>query len=121
MNNKNLNLGTPLLQGSSHAVMPSLGHGTGLLYRERETPARAPINIQGIGGSQIRQKPLSGQLRKGNWSYSLCNIEPLKPRISNMYIWGLGENRGVHGKLALRLLRHKTTNTGAHKINRATE
>ena len=121
MNNKNLNLGTPLLQGSSHAVMPSLGHGTGLPYRERETPARAPIYIQGIGGSQIRQKPFSGQLRKGNWSYSLCNIEPLKPRISNMYIWGLGENRGVHGKLALRLLRHKTKNAGAHKINRATE
>ena len=84
MNNKNLNLGTPLLQGGSHAVMPSLGHGTGLLYRERETPARAPINLS-----------------------------PYNPE----YSWGLGENRGVHGKLALRLLRHKTTNTGAHKIN----
>jgi len=45
MNKKNLNLGTPLLQGGSHAVMPSLGHGTGLPYRERETPARAPINL----------------------------------------------------------------------------
>ena len=92
MNNKNLNLGTPLLQGGSHAVMPSLGHGTGLPYREGETPARAPINS-----------------------------EPLQPRMSNVYVWGLGENRGVHGKRALRLLRHKTTNTGAHKINRATE
>jgi len=68
-------------------VMPSLGHGTGLPYREGETPARAPINN-----------------------------EPLKPRMSNVYVWGLGENRGVHGKLALRLLRHKTKNTGAHKI-----
>ena len=81
MNKQNLNLGSPLSQGGSHAVMPSLGHGTGLPYREGETPARAPINIQGIGGSQIRQKPLSGQLRKGNWSYSLCSIEPLKPRV----------------------------------------
>ena len=68
--------------------------------------------------SQIRQKPLSGQLLiEGNWSHSLPKFEPLKPRISNMYVWGLGENRGVHGKRALRLLRHKTTNTGAHKIN----
>ena len=64
---QNLNLGTPLSQGGSHAVMPSLGHGTGLPYREGETPARAPINN-----------------------------EPLKPRTSNVYVWGLGENRGVH-------------------------
>ena len=42
----NLNLGTPLSQGGSHAVMPSLGHGTGLPYREGETPARAPINSE---------------------------------------------------------------------------
>jgi len=25
-----------------------------------------------VSGSQIRQKPLSGQLRKGNWSHSLA-------------------------------------------------
>jgi len=40
-------------------------------------------------------------------------VSPYNPE----YSWGLGENRGVHGKRALRLLRHKTTNTGAHKIN----
>ncbi len=29
-----------------------------------------------MGGSQIRKKPLSGQLRKGNWSQSQKKIYP---------------------------------------------
>jgi hypothetical protein len=46
---QNLNLETPLLRGDSHAVMPSLGHGTGLSYRERETPES--VSIGGLGCS----------------------------------------------------------------------
>ena len=49
MNKQNLNLETPLLRGNSHAVMPSLGHGTGLSYRERETPES--VSIEGLGCS----------------------------------------------------------------------
>ena len=51
MNKQNLNLETPLLRGDSHAVMPSLGHGTGLSYRERETPES--VSIEGLGCSGI--------------------------------------------------------------------
>ena len=51
MNKQNLNLETPLLLGDSNAVMPSLGHGNGLSYRERETPES--VSIGGLGCSGI--------------------------------------------------------------------
>ena len=51
MNKQSLKLETPLLWGDSNAVMPSLGHGTGLLHRERETPES--VSIEGLGCSGI--------------------------------------------------------------------
>ena len=104
-------------------MKPSHGHNERLLHRERETlasvfnerawlfprnsestPAPSPCNIQGIGGSQIRQKPLSGQLRKGNWSYSLFNLSLYNPEcLMSVHLGSRREPRWprvVHPKVA---------------------
>ena len=108
MNKQNLNLETPLLWGDSNAVMPSLGHGTGLSYRERETPES--VSIEGLGCSgKVGVAPAlwtaMKRLMPSPLNLSLYNPESL------MSIFGVSERTEVSTEGALQgcfVVKHKT-------------
>ena len=110
MNKQNLKLETPLLWGDSNAVMPSLGHGTGLLHRERETPES--VSIEGLGCSGIAGavgvpalQTMNKHLMPSPLYLSLYNPESL------MSIFGVSERTEVSTESALQgcfVVKHKT-------------
>ena len=115
---QNLNLETPLLWGDSNAVMPSLGHGTGLLHRERETPES--VSIEGLGCSGVEGavgvpalQTMNKHLMPSPLYLSLYNPESL------MSMFGVSERTEVSTESALQgCFSHKTQITEAHRFNR---
>ena len=110
MNKQNLNLETPLLRGDRNAVMPSLGHGNGLSYRERETPESVSIGglgcfgIVGAVGVPALQTAMK-RLMPSPLNLSLYNPESL------MSIFGVSERTEVSTESALQgcfVVKHKT-------------
>jgi len=100
MNKQNLNLETPLLRGDSHAVMPSLGHGTGLSYRERETSESVSIGGLGCSGKVgavgvPAYQTMNKHLMPSPLNLSLYNLEYL------MSIFGVSERTEVSTEGAL--------------------
>jgi len=108
MNKQNLNLETPLLWGDSNAVMPSLGHGTGLLHRERETPESVSIGGLGCSGKVGVAPALWTAMKRlmpSPLNLSLYNPESL------MSIFGVSERTEVSTESALQgcfVVKHKT-------------
>ena len=108
MNKQNLNLETPLLRGDSNAVMPSLGHGTGLLHRERETPESVSIGGLGCSGKVGVAPALWTAMKRlmpSPLNLSLYNPESL------MSIFGVSERTEVSTESALQgcfVVKHKT-------------
>jgi len=109
MNKQNLNLETPLLRGDRNAVMPSLGHGNGLSYRERETPESVSIGGLGCPLERVGVAPAlwtaMKRLMPSPLNLSLYNPESL------MSIFGVSERTEVSTESALQgcfVVKHKT-------------
>jgi len=108
MNKQNLNLETPLLRGDRNAVMPSLGHGNGLSYRERETPESVSIGGLGCSGKVGVAPALWTAMKRlmpSPLNLSLYNPESL------MSIFGVSERTEVSTESALQgcfVVKHKT-------------
>ena len=108
MNKQNLNLETPLLRGDRNAVMPSLGHGNGLSYRERETPESVSIGGLGCSGKVGVVPALWTAMKRlmpSPLNLSLYNPESL------MSIFGVSERTEVSTESALQgcfVVKHKT-------------
>ena len=105
---QNLNLETPLLRGDRNAVMPSLGHGNGLSYRERETPESVSIGGLGCSGKVGVAPALWTAMKRlmpSPLNLSLYNPESL------MSIFGVSERTEVSTESALQgcfVVKHKT-------------
>ena len=116
MNKQNLNLETPLLRGDRNAVMPSLGHGNGLSYRERETPESVSIGGLGCSGKVGVIPALWTAMKRlmpSPLNLSLYNPESL------MSIFGVSERTEVATGCAPQgCFLRKTQNSEAHRFNR---
>ena len=91
---QNLNLETPLLRGDSNAVMPSLGHGTGLSYRERETPESVSIGGLGCSGKVGAVEVPAYQTMNKHLTPSPLNLSLYNPEYL-MSIFGVSERTEV--------------------------
>ena len=118
MNKQNLNLETPLLRGDSHAVMPSLGHGTGLSYRERETPESVSIGGLGCSGKVGAVGVPALQTMNKHLMPSPLNLSLYNPEYL-MSIFGVSERTEVAtGRAPQGCFWRKTKNPEAHRLNR---